>query len=173
MCARQVNRSMFHPALRPGLPPLEQRTKDVFCRVSACTCSASAAAAAVLQQHAGKAGSGGDAPPALQQLNMPLVTWEPGVTADVAPDLLRAAPFVYVCDRLYNMSGEPGGFEVEERLPGRCHCKVSAACGIAPHGAVSFAPFVHMLALQGRAHSVHCTNGECASQVINRRDRAR
>jgi hypothetical protein len=120
---------MFHHALREGLPPPELRTrsmKEVFCSASFCACGG-----APLDRRTADGAQRGTpvqsqavARPAAEQQVMPLVTWEPGVTADVAPDLLRAAPFVYVCDRLYNLSGQPGGFEVEERVLGRCYCKV-------------------------------------------------
>lgn len=127
---------MFHAAQRVGLPPLELRTranKEVFCSASYCACTGASgtdrrigdashrSSAAPLQQLAQSTARAGAA--VEQQQIMPLVTWEPGVTADVAPDLLRAAPFVYVCDRLYNLNGQPGGFDIEERIAGRCHCK--------------------------------------------------
>jgi hypothetical protein len=125
---------MFHQALRLGLPALEQRTrgKDVFCSASFCACTNASGSdrRGVGEGNNNQRGTmphqlqASAAEHAQQQQNMPLVTWEPGVTADVAPDLFRAAPFVYVCDRLYNMSGQPGGFEIEERVPGRCYCKV-------------------------------------------------
>jgi hypothetical protein len=127
---------MFHPALRVGLLALELRTrgKEVFCSASLCACTGASGAE---RRGVGEGNQRGAIPlqvqasaaeQAQQQQNMPLVTWEPGVTADVAPDLFRAAPFVYVCDRLYNLSGQPGGFEIEERVPSRCYCKVRVLC---------------------------------------------
>lgn len=116
---------MFHVALRAGLPPPELRTRssrELFCLASACACGGAAAAdrRADVRQQGHPATKG-------QAKRWPLFAWEAGVTADVAPDVLRAAPFVYVCARLYNLTGETNGFLVEERLAGKCHCKARAS----------------------------------------------